>query len=84
MMVEYNRNFELSIDDVEIIENALKKQISVLSESRKTHIDSTIKPVDELESVKRIDEKIKKINDLLGRIHNQKNWYRPTGQYVSG
>lgn len=80
-MVEYNRNFELSIDDVEIIENVLKRELKVLSERRNTNIQSTIKPVEELESV---DRKMKKINDLLGRIHNQKNWYRPRGQYISG
>lgn len=27
----------------------------------------------------------KEINDLLGRLHNQKKWYRPkTGIYISG
>lgn len=83
-MVEYNRNFELSIDDIEIIENVLKRELKVLSERRNTHIQSTIKPVEELESVDIIDRKMKKINDLLGRIHNQKNWYRPRGQYISG
>lgn len=83
-MVEYNRNFELGIEDIEMIENALKRELKILSERRNTHIQSTIKPVEELESVERIDSKMKKIHDLLGRIHNQKNWYRPRGQYVSG
>lgn len=31
-----------------------------------------------------IDE-IERIRELLGRIHNQKNWYRPKqGVYISG
>jgi len=30
-------------------------------------------------------EQTAEIQDLLGRIHNQKNWYRPkNGVYVSG
>jgi len=24
------------------------------------------------------------IQELLGRIHNQKNWYRPKDKFVSG
>lgn len=24
------------------------------------------------------------ISELLGKIHNQKNWYRPKEEYVSG
>lgn len=30
-----------------------------------------------------IDE-VDRIRDLLGRLHNQKNWYRPKGVYISG
>lgn len=31
------------------------------------------------------DEDHKKtINNLLGKLHNQKNWYRPKKGYVSG
>ena len=29
-------------------------------------------------------EEKEKINLLLARIHDQKNWYRPKGVYVSG
>ena len=29
-------------------------------------------------------EKAKEIQQLLGKIHNQKNWYRPKDNYVSG
>lgn len=51
-----NKNFELSIEDIELIENSLRK------------MDQT-----------------REISDLLGKIHNQKNWYRPkSDSYVSG
>lgn len=29
-------------------------------------------------------KKAKEIQQLLGKIHNQKNWYRPKNNYVSG
>ena len=51
-----NKKFELSVEDLELIENALLQQ-----------------------------EQTKKIQELLGRLHNQKNWYRPKDAiYVGG
>jgi hypothetical protein len=29
-------------------------------------------------------EKAKEVQQVLGKIHNQKNWYRPKETYVSG
>jgi len=82
--MSYNKDFELDINDIELIEHALGKQLSRLSENRLTLVQSTIKPEHEISSVQEIDEKIKQINDLLGRLHNQKIWYRPKGTYVGG
>lgn len=82
--MSYNKDFELDINDIELIEHALGKQLSRLSENRLTLIQSTIKPEHEILSVQEIDEKTKQINDLLGRLHNQKIWYRPPGTYVGG
>lgn len=51
-----NKKFELSVKDIELIENALHSQ-----------------------------EQTREVRELLGRLHNQKNWYRPgKGVYVSG
>ena len=51
-----NKQFNLSVDDIELIENAL---LSV--------------------------EQTREVQELLGKIHNQKNWYRPKDKiYVSG
>lgn len=80
----YNKEFELDIDDIELIEKALGYQLTRLTENRLTLVQSTIKPEHEISSVAEIDEKIKQINDLLGRLHNQKIWYRPKGTYVGG
>lgn len=51
-----NTKFDLSVRDIELIEQALLEQ-----------------------------EPTREVQELLGKIHNQKNWYRPTKEiYVSG
>ena len=36
-------------------------------------------------SINRIDCEINNIHNLLGRLHNQKEWYRPKNEvYISG
>lgn len=55
-----NTKFDLSPEDMELIETALQKtKAEDLSVSRRVH-------------------------ELLGRLHNQKIFYRPKGPYVSG
>ena len=83
-MVKPNTTFNLSIEDIDLIEQALNYQLSRLTEQRITHIESTIVPADQLDSVKYIDYQISNVRELLGNLHNQKNWYRPKGIYVSG
>ena len=83
-MVKPNTTFNLSIEDINLIEEALNYQLSRLTERRLTHVESTIVPADQLESVKYIDYQISNVRELLGSLHNQKNWYRPNGIYVSG
>ena len=83
-MVRPNTTFNLSVDDINLIEEALNYQLSRLIERRQTHVESTIVPEAELESVKYIDYQISNVRELLGNLHNQKNWYRPSGIYVSG
>lgn len=83
--MSYNTKFELGLKDLELIENTLHDKLSRLSKLRLTHIESTIKPVDDLPRVKEIDQEIQEINELLGKLHNQKSWYRPkSGPYISG
>lgn len=80
-----NENFKLSVKDIELIEYALNYQLGRLANRRLTHIESTIVPEHELESVKEIDSEVKEIRELLGRLHNQKNWYRPKSEtYIGG
>lgn len=64
-MVKPNTKFELTVEDVELIEKALYNAIAYYSQKQ------------DFDNVTRITE-------LLGKIHNQKNWYRPTEGYVGG
>ena len=63
-MGKYNRNFDLDLKDMELIETALRK---AAAEGEETGVCP------------------REANDLLGKLHNQKVFYRPkSGVYVSG
>ena len=70
-----NRTFDLSVEDVDLIETALRRKKRELNEallSRKATPDE-------------VDDAVKDIHELLGRLHNQKTFYRPSEKvYVSG
>ena len=59
-MPKPNRQFDLNVDDLELIETALRKAKS------------------------QPDMDAREIHDLLGRLHNQNEFFRPSGTYVSG
>lgn len=61
-MPKYNTRFDLSLEDMDLIEKALQ------------HVAANENgPADPRE-----------VSDLLGRLHNQKVFYRPKGRYISG
>jgi len=81
-MPTYNRTFQLSISDVDLIEEALRARSRELCKMRRSLSD--LKPAD-LESVRVIEEDQRNGEELLGRLHEQKTFYRPSGSvYVSG
>lgn len=64
-----NDKFELNVSDIEIIENALIHKLKELSD----------------ENCDINENKIKKIHNLLGKLHQQKIWFRPKDEtYISG
>lgn len=64
-MPKYNTQFELSVDDLDLIEEALRAARQAKADAKAA--------------------KARKIHDLLGRLHNQKTFFRPAnGTYVSG
>ena len=69
-----NLKFELSVKDMKIIETALQNKLSRRAERLMQGEDAEI-----------LQTEAREIRELLGRLHNQKNWYRPSkGIYVSG
>ncbi|MEP1587307.1 MAG: hypothetical protein ABJR46_00480 [Tateyamaria sp.] len=70
-MPKYNTNFELNIQELDLIEAALRR--SKLAQTQ-----------DDLKSSD-ADDEARQIHNLLGKLHNQKTFYRPTkGTYVGG
>ncbi len=63
-MPKYNTSFDLSLEDMDLIETALRTAARVDDEA-------SVSP--------------REANELLGRLHNQKVFFRPRdGVYVSG
>ena len=85
-MTKANTTFNLDIRDVELIENALN---SVITKQSSTIINTAgnenSEPLSKNCPVK-VKGQIDELRDLLGRLHNQKVWYRPKGEatYVGG
>jgi hypothetical protein len=81
-MPDFNRSFTLTIADVDLIEEALRARARELS--RTLHALSEQVPAD-LQSIGVIKEDIRAGQELLGRLHNQKIFYRPSKDvYVGG
>jgi len=84
-MPKYNPSFDLSVEDLDLIETALHQKIELLSSNRIKYMASD-NP--DKEEIARIGNRIAEIHDLLGRLHNQKTFYRPNAKgrdtYVSG
>lgn len=70
-----NTKFELSVNDIEIIEKALKAKAGRRG----------MKILKGEGDFDRLKVETDEIMDLLGRIHQQKIWYRPKNEtYVGG
>lgn len=85
-MTKANTTFNLDVRDVELIENALN---SVITTKSSTIISApgndNSEPLPNSCPVT-IKSQINEVRDLLGRLHNQKVWYRPKADdtYVGG
>ena len=78
-MTKPNETFTLSVRDLEIIEEALGAKVSRRSHRmmEATRSANTSLPDD-------IESEITELRDLLGRLWNQKTFYRPTDRFVGG
>lgn len=81
-MPAYNRKFDLTISDVDLIEEALRARGRELSRMRLALVADN--PA-HIEAIRVIEQDQRTGEELLGRLHDQKIFYRPkTGGYVSG
>lgn len=81
-MPSYNRTFDLSINDVDMIEEALRARGRELSSMRLAL--RTDNPA-HFESIRVVEQDQRKNEELLGRLHDQKIFYRPKkAVYVGG
>ena len=81
-MPSYNRQFDLSINDVNLIDAALRARGRELSGMRLALKDDN--PA-HLESIRVVEQDQRQNEELLGRLHDQKIFYRPIkAVYVGG
>lgn len=70
-MPQPNRKFDLSVEDLDLIEAALRQ-----TKARELSEDMAAQAA---------NDNVRRIHDLLGRLHNQKTFFRPSkGTYVGG
>ncbi|SEK40429.1 hypothetical protein [Roseovarius nanhaiticus] len=73
-MTGYNPNIEIGVEDMDLIEDALRHAKRRLTMPGGADADAPI-----------AGHTVREIDDLLGRLHNQKVFYRPRkAPYVGG
>ena len=86
-MPRYNTQFILDIDDLELIEAALRSRKTELSLERLELLGDG-QSVDDQGALDALDETLQATHELLGRLHNQKVFYRPnqidSAPYIGG
>ena len=85
-MSKPNTEFSLGLRDIDIIEDALNSVIAKRSSTMSLIAVNTVENTTDIHSYRKIRQEVADLRDLLGRLHNQKNWYRPQDKaiYVSG
>ena len=81
-MAKPNTTFNLNVKDLKLIEDALHSVIAKRSNDLITASDAQNSHVDRASAEAEMSE----MRDLLGRLHNQKNWFRPKAGhgYIGG
>ena len=74
--MSYTRKFELNTTELELVENALRRELNTAQS-----INEGCRDAQKHSS----SDKAAALVNLLGSLHNQKNWYRPKSRtYISG
>ncbi len=69
-MAGFKESFELDEEDIGLIEGAIRTEIHLLMELAQSSSDPEAQ----------FGETIKRLNHLLGKLHNQKIWYSQVNQ----
>ena len=85
-MSKPNTEFNLDLRDIDHIENALNSVIARRSSAMRSLTANSSENTMDISVYREIKEEVAELRDLLGRLHNQKNWYRPQtdAAYLSG
>ena len=85
-MSKPNTEFNLGLRDIDLIEDALNLVIARRSSAMSALAEDTLENTTDMSAYREIRHEVAELRELLGRLHNQKNWYRPQADavYVSG
>ena len=85
-MSKPNTEFNLDLRDIDHIENAINSVIARRSSAMSSLTENSAEKTMDISAYREIKDEVAELRDLLGRLHNQKNWYRPHAEaiYVSG
>tara|TARA_B110000967_G_C18509151_1_gene375448 strand:+ start:361 stop:588 length:228 start_codon:yes stop_codon:yes gene_type:complete len=71
-----NNNFDFDVEELALVEDAMRYRLRRLTASRATVVKESNKV--------KIDAEVTQISSLLGKIHNQKIFYTPKAGFVGG
>ena len=85
-MSKPNTEFNLGLRDIDLIEDAINSVIARRSSAMSALAEDTVENMTDMSAYREIRHEVAELRELLGRRHNQKNWYRPQTDsvYVSG
>ena len=85
-MSKPNTEFNLGLRDIDLIEDAINLVIARRSSAMSALAEDTLENTTDMSAYREIRHEVAELRELLGRLHNQKNWYRPQTKniYVSG
>ena len=86
IMSKPTTEFNLGLRDIDLIEDAVNSVIARRSSAMSLLTEDNVENTTDMTAYREIRQEVADLRDLLGRLHNQKNWYRPQTKsvYVSG
>ncbi|MCH1411979.1 MAG: hypothetical protein L7U86_01180 [Rhodobacteraceae bacterium] len=85
-MSKPNTEFDLGLHDIDLIEDAINSVIARKASAMSALAGDTAENTTAMSAFREMRRDVADLRELLGRLHNQKNWYRPQTDavYVSG